>query len=433
MTARGELAHRRSMQQAPAVRSPRRSVVVRVLFLLGLVLVLGACASDAPLDTLEPAGPEARTIDQLSNWVFAAAAVVFVLVEVGIVYLLVRFRDRGDEDDEELPDQTHGVLKLELGWTIVPTMILGVVAVGTMVTLFDLADRPEDALEVSVTGQQWWWEFGYDVDGDGEADFVTPNEMIIPADAPVNVDITSRDVIHSFWIPALNGKMDAVPGRQSPLTLEADEPGSYWGQCTEFCGLSHANMRMRVIALAPDDYDAWLDNQLTEADGASLTGEAAVGRDLFTSQCSTCHLVDGVNDEETALAEADALAEENGVPVDESTLAFNDGTALTASGSAPDLTHLMTRASFAGSLLRMYDGSDNDDIAEDYLSLPADGEFNRQAMEAWLRDPTAVKPMFAEAPPTRETPRDELPRGMPDYNLSAEQVDQLIAFFRTLD
>jgi hypothetical protein len=192
-------------------------------------------------------------------------------------------------------------------------------------------------------------------------------------------------------------------------------------------------MRMRVIALAPDDYDAWLDNQLTEADGASLTGEAAVGRDLFTSQCSTCHLVDGVNDEETALAEADALAEENGVPVDESTLAFNDGTALTASGSAPDLTHLMTRASFAGSLLRMYDGSDNDDIAEDYLSLPADGEFNRQAMEAWLRDPTAVKPMFAEAPPTRETPRDELPRGMPDYNLSAEQVDQLIAFFRTLD
>jgi cytochrome c oxidase subunit 2 len=420
------------MQQAPGVRSSRRTVV-RVLLLLGLVLLLGACASDAPLDTLEPKGPEARLIDNLSNWVFAAAAVVFVVVEVGIVYLLVRFRDRGDEGDEGLPDQTHGVLKLELGWTIVPTMILGVVAVGTMVVLFDLADRPADAIEVSVTGQQWWWEFGYDVDGDGDPDFVTPNEMVIPADEPVNVDITSRDVIHSFWIPSLNGKMDAVPSRHSPLTLEADEPGSYWGQCTEFCGLSHANMRMRVIALAPDDYDAWLDNQLTEADGESLTGEAASGRDLFTSQCSSCHLVDGVNDEETVRAAADVLAEENGEPVDESTLAFNDGTALTVSGSAPNLTHMMTRGTFAGSLLRMYDGSDGDDIAERYLSLPDDGEFNRQAMEGWLQDPPAVKAMAAEAPPTRETPRDELPRGMPDYNLSAEQIDQLIAFLRTLD
>jgi len=433
MTTIRDLARRRPVQHAPGVRSSRRSPVLVVLALLGLVLLLGGCASDAPLDTLEPKGPEARLIDNLSNWVFAAAAVVFVVVEVGIVYLLVRFRSRGDDDDDELPEQTHGVLKLELGWTIVPTMILGVVAVGTMVTLFDLADRPEDALEVSVTGQQWWWEFGYDVDGDGEADFVTPNEMVVPADVPVNVDITSRDVIHSFWIPSLNGKMDAVPGRNSPLTLQADDPGSYWGQCTEYCGLSHANMRMRVIALAPDDYDEWLDNQMLQADGSALTGVAAEGRDLFTSQCSTCHLIDGVNDEDTVRASAEALSEETGEPVDEETLAFNDGTALTVSGSAPDLTHMMTRSTFAGSLFRMYDGSDAADIADRYLDLPQDGVFNRQAMEAWLQNPPAEKPMDAEAPPTRDTPEDELPRGMPDYNLSAEQIDQLIAFLRTLD
>ena len=432
MTTIRDLARRRPMQHAPGVRSSRRSPVLVGLALLGLVLLLGGCASDAPLDTLEPKGPEARLIDDLSMWVFAAAAVVFVVVEVGIVYLLVRFRSRGDDDDE-LPEQTHGVLKLELGWTIVPTMILGVVAVGTMVTLFDLADRPDDALEVSVTGQQWWWEFGYDVDGDGEADFVTPNEMVIPADVPVNVDITSRDVIHSFWIPSLNGKMDAVPGRNSPLTLQADNPGSYWGQCTEYCGLSHANMRMRVIALTPDDYDEWLDNQMQQAAGAALTGEAAEGRDLFTSQCSTCHLIDGVNDEDTVRASAEALSEETGEPVDEETLAFNDGTALTVSGSAPDLTHMMTRSTFAGSLFRMYDGSDAADIADRYLDLPQDGVFNRQAMEAWLQDPPGEKPMDAEAPPTRDTPEDELPRGMPNYNLSAEQIDQLIAFLRTLD
>jgi cytochrome c oxidase subunit 2 len=429
-----DLATERSMQQARTVRSPGRSILTRVLPLAGLALVLAGCAGDAPLDTLEPRGPEAESIDVLSNWIFAIAGVVFVLVMGAILYMIVRFRAKDDDAyDDELPEQTHGNLKLELGWTILPAALLGVVSVFTMVVLFDLADQPEDAIDISVTGQQWWWEFGYDVDGDGEHDFVTANEMVIPAGEPANVNITSRDVIHSFWIPALNGKKDAVPGLESPLTLQADDPGTYWGQCTEFCGLSHANMRMRVIALAPAEYDEWLANQIEPADGDSLTGEAAAGRDLFTSQCSTCHLIDGVNDEETALANADALSEESGEPVDESTLAFNDGTALTVSGSAPNLTHMMSRSTFAGSLFRMYAGSDADDIYARYLALPANGDFNRQAMEAWLRDPPGVKAMFAPAAPTRETPPSDYPRGMPNYNLSEEQIDQLIAFLTTLD
>ncbi|MEL7207000.1 MAG: cytochrome c oxidase subunit II [Actinomycetota bacterium] len=421
------------MQQAPDVRSPRKGRFTRPLLPLGLVLFLSACASDAPLDTLQPKGSEARTIDKLVDPVFAIAGVIFVLVLGAILLIVVKFRDSGDVDDEDLPEQTHGNLVLELGWTALPTLILAGVAVGTMVTLFELDDRPDDAIEISVTGQQWWWEFGYDVDGDGEDDFVTANEMVIPAGEPANVEITSTDVIHSFWIPPLNGKKDAVPGRTSPLTIEADEPGSYWGQCTEYCGLSHANMRMRVIALEPDEYDAWLENQTLAADGDSLTGEAAAGRDLFTSQCSTCHLIDGVNDEETVLAAAEARADETGEPVDEEALTFNDGTALTVSGTAPDLTHMMTRSTFAGSLFRMYDGADDDDIADRYLDLPADGDFNRQAMEAWLRDPTAVKPMAAPEAPTADTPEDDRPRGMPNYNLSEEQIDQLIAFLVTLD
>lgn len=436
MTAVRDLVRRRSVEQAPAVRSSRRTLLLRVLLLLGLAVLLGACASDAPLDTLEPKGSQARIIDNLVQPVFIVAGVVFLVVELGIVYLVMRFRDRGDEegeDGEELPEQTHGVLKLELGWTILPTVILAFVAVGTMVTLFDLADQPEDALEVSISGQQWWWEFGYDLDGDGEDDIVTANEMVIPAGTPVNVDITSNDVIHSFWIPSLNGKKDAVPGRTSPLTIEADDPGSYWGQCTEYCGLSHANMRMRVIALTDAEYDEWLENQQREADGDSLSGEAAAGRDLFTSQCSTCHLVRGVNDEATVRENAEILADETGEPVDESTLAFNTGEALTVSGAAPDLTHMMTRSTFAGSLFRMYAGADADDIAERYLDLPTDGAFNRAAMEAWLRNPPAEKPMAAEIAPTRDTPEEDLPRGMPDYNLSEEQIDQLIAFLTALD
>ena len=205
------------------VRSPRlRTLAVSLL----VVLVGAACASDAPLDTMDPKGPESRAIDNLLNPVLLIAGIVFLFVELGIVFLVIRFRRRKD-DDGEFPPQTHGNLVLELGWTILPAVILAFVAVATLTTLFDLADEPANALEIDVVGQQWWWEFHYDVDGDGEYDISTANEMVIPAGEPVNLTITSRDVIHSFWIPALNGKKDAVPGRFHPLTIEADEPGTY--------------------------------------------------------------------------------------------------------------------------------------------------------------------------------------------------------------
>jgi cytochrome c oxidase subunit 2 len=368
-----------------------------------VVLLASGCASDAPLDTLDPQGPNAQKIDDLLNPVLIVAAVVFLFVELGIIYLVVRFRRRKGDDDE-LPAQTHGNLVLELGWTILPAVILAGVAYGTIATLLDLADEPEDALEVNVIGQQWWWEFQYDVDGDGEHDFRTANEMVIPVGEPVNLDITSRDVIHSFWIPALNGKRDAVPGRHHPLTLEADHAGSYWGQCTEFCGLSHANMRMRVIALPPDEYDAWLENQSTEAEAA--TGEAEAGEALFIASCSRCHEVRGQEDSDF------------------------DGTSDTVSGSAPELTHLMTRSTFAGSLFRLFAEADDDDVAELYTRLAEEGTFNRVQLEAWLRDPPAEKPMYADQ---EFVDGGGTPRGMPDLNLTEEQIDQLVAYLQTLD
>ncbi len=211
------------------VRSPRRRHR-RVLgvALLVLFLVATGCASDAPLDTMDPQGPNAQKIDDLLNPVLIVAGLVFLFVELGIVYLVIRYRRRKDDDDE-LPDQTHGNLVLELGWTILPAVILAGVAYGTLVTLFELEEVPDNALSIDVVGQQWWWEFQYDIDDDGETDFRTANEMVIPINQPVDLDITSRDVIHSFWIPALNGKRDAVPGRHHPLTLEADQPGVLLG------------------------------------------------------------------------------------------------------------------------------------------------------------------------------------------------------------
>ena len=376
---------------------------------LALVLFASACAADAPQDTMEPQGPIARSIDNLFNGVFIVAVVVFILVEFGTLLLLVKFRRRKDDTDDDLPAQTHGNFKLEILWTIIPAVLLGVIAVFTLFTLFDIDKRDPDALAVQVTGQQWWWEYTYDTDGDGEfsdEDVLTANDLIIPAGQDVNLEVGSNDVIHSFWIPALNGKKDAVPGRTHPLRLNAYEPGTYVGQCTEFCGLSHGFMRQRVIAMTPDDFDTWLEGQIEEAD-APDGGEAEAGAQLFATQCSGCHLARGVNDDEFA---------EQG-----------NGEELLVSGNAPDLTHFASRGVFAGGILDLWVDQDDDSIVE---ADEIGAVFNRGALEAWLRDPPAEKPMDAPALPE---PGGEKIRGMPDLNLPEEQIDQLVDFLETLE
>jgi cytochrome c oxidase subunit II len=395
--------------KTPHRRRSRRALALVVPPLL----LLSACAADAPQDTLDPAGPIARTIDNLVNPVFIVAAVVFVLVEFGVLYLALKFRQRKDDDPDELPGQTHGNTKLEIGWTVLPALLLGFVAFATLATLFDIDNTKDDGLTVQVTGQQWWWEFTYDTDGDGEftdEDVLTANDLVIPAGQNVGLEIQSRDVIHSFWIPRLNGKKDAVPGRTHPLTINADEPGTYVGQCTEFCGLSHAYMRQRVVALPEDEFAAWLDDQQAEAD-APADEAAAAGAELFGSQCSVCHLARGINDDQF---------EEAG-----------DGTTELVSENAPDLTHFATRGAFAGATFDLWDDLDGDHIVEaDEIGTANGGVFNRAALEAWLRDPPAEKPMAPVTP--EEVEAGEQGRGMPNLNLSEEQIDQLVAFLETL-
>ena len=366
---------------------------------LGLVapilLALSACADNAPLDTLEPKGPQARTIDNLVNPVFLVAGVVFVLVQGGILYMIWRYRKRKD-DDGSLPGQTHGHLALELGWTFVPALVLVGVGVASVLTILDLDETPDDAIEVTVIGQQWWWEYRYDVDGDGEDDIVTANDLVIPAGEPVSLTITSRDVIHSFWIPALNGKRDAVPGRDHPLHFEADEPGVYRGQCTEFCGLSHGYMRMRVVALSPADFADWQADQMTDPALPAEGSLAAEGRETFNTACSTCHRVRGANGNDDIF----------------------QGAALVA-GAAPDLTHFASRGVFAGAIFDLW--VDEDDSGEVDIDERG-GKLNVAALEAWLRDPPSEKPMYAQGG-----------RGMPDLELTEEQIDALVAYLETLE
>ena len=389
------------MGNAPHVRLRLSRLVPWGLASLLLALATG-CASDAPQDVFKPEGPQSETINNLQVPVFIAAGVVGVLVLGGLLVVLVKYRARRTDDDDTLPPQTHGHLGLELGWTILPALILAFVAVGTVVTIFDLAEEPDEALEIDVYGQQWWWAYEYDTNGDGESEVITANEMVIPVGTPVQLDIRSRDVIHSFWVPALNGKKDAVPGRTHHLTIEADEPGVFLGQCTEYCGLSHGNMRNRVIALSDDDYEAWLENQQQDAEEPS-DPQAQAGLELFQAQCTSCHQINGVDEVEVAAV---------------------------VSGSAPNLTHLMTRSTFAGAILDLYEeaGERDPDLGGvAYNDLPEDGSFDRNNLEAWLRNPSAEKPMSPDP-----VGGEGVGRGMPNLGLSEQQIDQLVAYLSTL-
>ena len=346
--------------------------------LVGLVLVLAGCASNAPLDTFQPEGPEARTIMDLVMPVFIVAAVVFVLVEGAIVFILWRFRQRKDDDPDEVPTQVHGNTRLEVGWTVLPAVILAPIAVMTLITIFELEERDDDAMRVEVVGNQWWWEFRYDVNGDGDPDIFTATEMVVPAGRQIDLAIMSNDVIHSFWIPRLNGKRDAVPGRTHTWSIQAEEPGYWWGQCTEFCGLSHAEMRMRVVALPPDEYEEWVQTQLQAAPEPQTAAQQR-GQELFAQLCSSCHRVDGLETQPDSEA----------IPL--------------VSGVAPDLTHFASRRSYAGGIFELYD--------------PDTMEVRRGQLAAWLRNPPGEKAMYPEGD-----------RGMPNLGLTESQIDDLIEY-----
>jgi cytochrome c oxidase subunit II len=382
-----------------------------ILALVGFSVVLAGCAEDAPQDTFDPHGPAAETIDNLIMPIFAIAGVVFVIVAAAVGYCVLRFRDRPNRDD--MPEQTHGKPALEIGLTIAPAVLLAVIGVFTVKTVFDLADEPDDALRIDVVGQQWWWEFTYPtLETDTGLPIVTSGEMVIPAGQPVALRLASRDVIHSFWIPALNGKRDAVPGRVQPLSMEADEPGEYWGQCAEFCGLSHANMRMRVIALSAEDWDRWVANQQRVA-AEPTDEEARAGMEQFIGLCASCHQVNGLVDAE-------------GEPI------ISNPAAQVVAGAVPNLTHLMSRTTFAGGSfdLKFPECTNDPEYDAQYVTGTADNCLNQARLEEWLRDPTALKPMFTD--PENLSSTDGLYRGMPTLGLSEDQIDQLVAYLRTL-
>ena len=310
---------------------------LRPASVVGLALALAGCASDAPQDAMKPEGPLARKIDELFDPVFLVAVVVFFFVQGLIVFAIIKFRRK--PGDESFPEQIHGNTRLELGWTILPALILGAIGVFTVPVIFDLSESTPNALEVEVVGQKYWWSYTYEPQARYgiSQPIVTANELHIPAGVDVRLTLRSEDVIHSFWAPKLNGKRDVVPGRIHDWRLSADHAGVYSGQCAEFCGVSHANMRLKVVSHDEAGWAEWVD-QLETSPLEPTSGLAAEGHELFSQKgCAGCHTVAGQYDE---------VADD--------------------SPAAPDLSHLFSRDCFAGCI---YDLND------------------RTEVEAWLRDP----------------------------------------------
>ena len=379
----------------PSARPTHRKLV-RTGLLAALAVLLVGCSG--PQSYLDPEGPYAAKPDDLFMITFWIAVVVFVLVQGLIIYTAVKYRAK--EGDDSLPVQTHGNTRLEIFWTVVPALILAGIAVPTVQQIFDLAEEREGALQVEVIGHRWWWEFRYP-----ELGIVTANELVMPVDTEVRLSMTAEDpaadtgVIHSFWIPALAGKQDVIPGRVVPLNLRANETGRFLGMCGEYCGLSHANMRQRAVVLEQGEFDQWVEDQQEAAAVPEPGTLAAEGHELIFPgedgnqlSCVGCHNIR-------------TEAAEPGVDVTTTT--------------GPDLTHLMSRKEFAGAIFDLYERVDE----EEDEGTPFTDEPNTDLLRAWVRDAPSMKAM-----------RPAQGYSMPSFaNLTDEQLDAIVAYLTTLE
>jgi len=261
--------------------------------LLGVGLAAAGCGAlgwpwDTPMTTVIPKsdfGKETHDIFMLISWWSLG---IFVVVEAALVYFCWRFRER---PGAPLPKQTHGHTPLEIGWTVAFAVILLIFAIPTIRSIFRTQEVPAaTALRVEVAGKQWWWEFSYPA-----LRIQTANELHLPVGQTVAFNLNAPDVIHSFWIPRLGGKRDVVPHRVNRLTMTPDTPGEYIGQCAEYCGESHANMRFRVVVHTPEEFERWAKAQ--QAPPVEPTEPLAQqGKALFAANaCVGCHTIRGMS------------------------------------------------------------------------------------------------------------------------------------------
>jgi cytochrome c oxidase subunit 2 len=339
-------------------RSSRRPKLLLALLLP--VLAVG-CGGEFPQSTLHPTSDFGYEVDSLFRVIVWWAAVVFVVVEAGLFYIIFKFRERPGSPE---PRRIHGSTLLEVAWTLAPALVLVFIAVPTIRTIMDVSGRaPDDALVIDVIGHQWWWEYRY-----SDFNLTTANEVHVPQGRPVQFRMTSADVIHSFWVPKIGGKRDVMPGRTTYIAFTPDSTGTFYGQCAEFCGTSHAKMGLRLIVDSPTDFEDWVRREQTPPLPAeSLDADAQRGLAAFTAvrdpgnhSCLACHVVEGV----------------------------------TYGVLGPNLTHMGSRGTIAGGALPM----------------------TAEGLAEWLRDPLRIKPGSL----------------MPDIDLTEEEISALVAYLSAL-
>lgn len=346
------------------------------------------------LSIFDPVSPPAHSIRTLSILVLAITGLIFVIVEGILFYSILRFRRKSGDSTATEPPQVYGSKPIEIAWTAAPALVVFILVLVTTRTLWEVNVTPpepaanDNTLFVTVVGRQWWWEYQYTHYNGKElalvranntrVPFITANELHIPAstdgtDRRVYLTLKSADVCHSFWVPRLAGKTDLIPGRTNYLWFQTDRADKWFlGQCAEYCGTQHANMLLRVRVHSPLDFDAWLARE--QADAARPVEDAPQqirdGRKLFLGQsCINCHAIRGETDR---------------IP----------GHKRGAYG--PDLTHLMSRTTFAGGMI------ENDPKGE--------------KLREWVQNPQKIKPGCL----------------MPGFGLNDRELDLIVAYLKTL-
>lgn len=256
-------------------------------------VLLAAC--NGTTSYMDATGTAGRHEATLGWWLTAVACLVVLFVAVAVLLGISRHGNdphRGDEGVMARRDVKSGLSWIYVG-VAVSVVILAISFGGTLVTL-NAASRPRitPSLTVDVTGHQWWWQVTYSQAGDPSLGFTTANELHLPVGQPVRVRLHSADVIHSFWVPQIAGKMDVIPGQVNETWLEAREPGDSRGMCGEYCGMQHAVMALDVRAESPAAFRRWADERRAGA-GAPVTASASAGRVVFARSCGVCHAVAG--------------------------------------------------------------------------------------------------------------------------------------------
>lgn len=368
-------------------RSARRGVVPKLVSLgvlaMTAMVLLSACGPEGskPYSTTSPGSTTTDDIHGLYKLVFWLSLVVFVGVQFAVVYLSLRYRRK--KSDTTRPPQVHGNKRLELVWTILPAVVLLVLLIPTLTILFDHdAQASEGDLQVDVYGKQWWWEFHYGEDKvqDGQnLEITTANEIVIPVGRNTVFNLYSNNVIHSFWVPQLTGKLDVIPGHVNSLSITPTEEGEFYGECAEFCGAQHAWMRFKITVVSEEEFYSWVNNWRTSP--AVSTKEQAPNSGVVQapemfSVCLSCHTFNGF-DTNNAL----------------------DG--ITAPATfGPDLTMLVCRETFAAGMM----------------------ETTPENLKKWLMDPGSIKPgnyMSEQIGPGK-------------IELTEEQADEFVEFLYSM-